>query len=65
MAAIRALELSEGRKCLVEDLRSDKVTTLALEEIYAGRVVCKEAKDQLASSEETVKEKKKETVQSA
>jgi len=53
MAANRALELSEGRKCLLENPPNDKVTTMALEEIYAGRVVFKEAKDQL--SKEAVK----------
>jgi len=48
MAANRALELSEGRKCLIESPPNDKVTTMALEEIFAGRVVCKEAQDQLS-----------------
>ena len=47
MASNRALELSEGRKCLVENPSNDKATTRALEEIFAGRVVFKEAADQL------------------
>jgi len=51
MASNRALELSEGRKCLVENPTNDKVTTQALEEIYNGRVVYKEAQEHLASPE--------------
>ena len=58
MAANRALELSEGRKCLVENTPNDKVTTMALEEIYAGRIVFKEAKGHLAPGAEDVKAKR-------
>ena len=42
MAAKRALELSDGRKCLVENPASDKFTTQALEEIRQSKVECKE-----------------------
>ena len=52
MAANRALELSEGRKCLIENPSNDKATTQALEEIYAGRVVFKESQEHLAAPEE-------------
>lgn len=43
MASNRALELADGRKCLIENPSSDKVTTMALEEIAKGKVECKEA----------------------
>lgn len=56
MASDRALELADGRKCLVENPSCDKVTTMALEEIADGKVECKEAvpmeSDQDDSSEE-------------
>ncbi|HLF18912.1 MAG TPA: DNA-directed RNA polymerase subunit omega [Candidatus Omnitrophota bacterium] len=58
MAATRALELSEGRKCLIENPSSDKATTMALEEILAGRVVSREAKDLLAKPEKEKPQKK-------
>ncbi len=64
MAANRALELSEGRKCLIENPPNDKVTTMALEEIHAGRVVFKEAKDHLARQDEGAGLKIKETANS-
>ncbi|MCA9407221.1 MAG: DNA-directed RNA polymerase subunit omega [Candidatus Omnitrophica bacterium] len=38
MAAKRALEISEGRKCLVENPSSDKATSMALEEIFQGKI---------------------------
>ncbi|MCA9400107.1 MAG: DNA-directed RNA polymerase subunit omega [Candidatus Omnitrophica bacterium] len=41
MASERALELSQGRKPLI-DRDSDKFTSLALEEISLGKVVSKE-----------------------
>lgn len=47
LAATRALELSEGKKCLVDMPLNEKATTKALEEIYAGRVVAKESKEHL------------------
>ena len=41
MAAKRALELSEGKPKLLDNVNSDKVTTIALEEIMHGKVECK------------------------
>ena len=38
MAAKRALELSEGRPPLIEKPPTEKVTTIALEEIRQGKV---------------------------
>jgi len=38
MAAIRALELSEGKPCLIEKPSSDKFTSIALEEIAEGKI---------------------------
>ena len=43
MASQRALELAEGRPLLINKIDTDKVTTLALEEIRQGKVVSKEA----------------------
>ena len=45
MAAKRALELSDGRKCLVGNPGSDKFTTQALEEIRQNKVECKQVAD--------------------
>jgi len=50
MASKRALELSDGRKCLVENPGSDKVTTQALEEIRQGKVETKDVADKRKSS---------------
>jgi len=64
MVSNRALELSEGKKCLVENPSNDKATTMALEEVYEGRVVFKEAEEHLASPEEKApssEENEKET----
>ena len=41
LAAKRALELSEGQPPLIKNPSTDKVTTLALEEIAQGKVVYK------------------------
>jgi DNA-directed RNA polymerase omega subunit len=46
MASARALELSEGRKCLIENPSSEKFTTMALEEIAQGKIECKELAEQ-------------------
>ncbi len=56
MAAIRALELAEGKPCLVERKPSDKVTSLAIEEIAKGKVVLKEVAEQFAPREDQTKE---------
>ncbi len=66
MAANRALELSEGRKRLIENPTSDKATTTALEEIAEGLVVFKESADTLKVDEpkaEGQEEELEETVQ--
>ena len=41
LASARALELSEGRRCLIEKPSSEKLTTMALEEIAQGKIECK------------------------
>jgi len=38
MAAARALELSDGKRCLVENPSSEKLTTQALQEIAQGKI---------------------------
>ena len=43
LAANRALELSDGKKCLVDIPSSEKLTTMALEEIAQGKIESKEA----------------------
>ena len=52
MAAVRALELSEGKKNFVDAPSSAKITTVALSEIVEGKVVAKASKDMLAKPEE-------------
>jgi DNA-directed RNA polymerase omega subunit len=42
MAANRALELSDGKPSLIKNPTSDKVTSIALQEIAQGRVETKE-----------------------
>ena len=51
MAANRALELSDGKPPLVEIPQTDKITTIALEEIRQGKVHTKNG-----SSKESKKE---------
>ncbi|MCK5214413.1 MAG: DNA-directed RNA polymerase subunit omega [Candidatus Omnitrophica bacterium] len=46
MAAIRALELADGKPKLMERPSGEKTPTVALEEIKAGRVVLKDVADQ-------------------
>jgi len=46
LAATRAMELADGKPKLLEKVSSEKVTTIALEEIRAGRVVVKEVAGQ-------------------
>jgi len=59
MAATRALELSDGKKCLVDCPSSDKVTSMALEEIAQGKIVCKEVADQIPAEEVNADEDEK------
>ena len=42
MATARALELSDGKRCLIENPSSGKLTTMALEEIAQGKIESKE-----------------------
>ena len=60
MAAKRALELSDGRKCLVENPGSDKVTTCALEEIRQNKVEWKEVAQKSKLSDKKHKQDKKQ-----
>lgn len=46
MASNRATELAEGKPRLLDKINSDKETTIALEEIRAGRIFSKETDDQ-------------------
>ncbi len=41
MAAMRALEISDGHPCLIKNPASNKVTTMALEEIAQGKIEMK------------------------
>ncbi len=43
MASKRALELSDGKRCLAEDIDTEKFTTMALQEIAQGKVELKGA----------------------
>ena len=55
MAAARALELSDGKRCLVENPSSEKLTTQALEEIMQGKIETKEAADIRTANEKAQK----------
>ena len=55
MAAARALELSDGKRCLVENPSSEKLTTQALQEIAQGKIETKEAADIRAANEKAQK----------
>ena len=52
MAANRALELSEGKRCLIENPSSEKLTTRALEEIAEGKIELAGASKQKPSKEQ-------------
>ncbi|MCK5014622.1 MAG: DNA-directed RNA polymerase subunit omega [Candidatus Omnitrophica bacterium] len=51
MAATRALDLSDGRRCLAENIKTEKFTTMALEEIAQGKIKLKEVSDGKALKE--------------
>jgi len=55
MASNRALELADGKPTLIENPKTDKVTSIAFKEIVAGKVEMK------IVAEERAKKKKKET----
>ena len=60
MASKRALELSDGRKCLIENPTSDKVTTQALEEIRQQKVECKDVAEKHKRSEKKQSKQEKQ-----
>ena len=55
MAAARALELSDGKRCLIENPSSEKLTTRALEEILQGKIETREAADIRTAKEQAKK----------
>lgn len=57
LASARALELSEGRRCLIENPSSEKLTTRALEEIAQGKIECKESAETRKSDDKPKGEK--------
>ena len=54
MAAARALELSDGKRCLLEN-PTEKLTTQALQEIAEGKIETKEAADIRTANEQAQK----------
>jgi len=60
MAAARALELSEGRRCLAENSSSEKFTTMAFEEIAQGKVGLKGAEGLQVAEEKHQEQEEKE-----
>jgi len=60
MAAVRALELSDGRRCLAENINTEKFTTMALEEIAQGKIEVKGATGGKALKEEVQEEPQEE-----
>ena len=52
MAAVRALELSLGKPALIDNVSTDKVATIALEEIAQGKIVYVEKKKSRKKEEE-------------
>ena len=60
MASIRALELSDGSRCLAENINTEKFTTMALEEIAQGKIELKEATDGKVLKEEAQDEPQEE-----
>ncbi|MDP2652436.1 MAG: DNA-directed RNA polymerase subunit omega [Candidatus Omnitrophota bacterium] len=64
LAANRAMELADGQPKLVENVSSEKVTTIALEEIMQGKVVLKDVADKF-KPEKTKKAESKPEDESA
>ena len=50
LASNRALELADGKPCLLENPSTDKLATLALQEIAQGKIETKEAADAQSKS---------------
>lgn len=51
MAAERALELADGKPPLIKKTSSDKLTSIALEEIYQGKLEFAEGSSELANGD--------------
>jgi DNA-directed RNA polymerase omega subunit len=60
MAANRAIELSDGKRSLVDVPNVEKTTTIALEEIAAGKIVLKELAEQFKPKEKSAAKKAEE-----
>jgi DNA-directed RNA polymerase omega subunit len=58
MAAARALELSDGKRCLAENIDTEKFTTMALQEILQGKIEIKDAKASKAEASQAAEEVK-------
>jgi DNA-directed RNA polymerase omega subunit len=63
MAAARAVELSEGKRCLAENINTEKFTTMALQEILQGKIEIKEAKTSKSATNEPAEEPKEEKIE--
>lgn len=57
MAAMRSLELASGKPSMIEQNFSNKLTTVALQEILQGKIGCEKLDD---GQEDEVKNKTKE-----
>lgn len=64
MAAVRALELAEGRPMLIGKINTDKSTTIALEEIRQGKVMLKSVAEAQKRKKASVQEPKNEVAAS-
>ena len=60
MASARALELSEGKRCLADGSTTEKFTTMALEEILQGKVELRGADSVSPGAQEGSKESEEE-----
>lgn len=60
LASTRALELSEGKPSLVKGIASDKLTTIALEEIAQGLVTSVESAEEIRKEMEEAKEQEED-----
>ena len=58
MASQRAMELADGKPKLVDVPAHTKTATIALEEIFAGKVFLKEAADKFGPPKKNAKEEK-------
>ena len=63
LAANRAMELAEGKPKLIDNPSSEKVSTIALEEIKSSKVVLKEVADKFFPKAKEQKKAKDEDSQ--